>query len=112
MQYLCDMGATLPLHNLVGTMYVPCTLTQTAQHDLRNGAMALSWALSQIYRSPIFSRHATQKELSLLKTAMDACERIRLAIEPCRDQPECPLVKQSQEQPQAIDKSNGDGGFW
>ena len=71
---------------------MPCTLSKTAQHDLRNGAMALSWALSQLYRSPIFSQHATQKELALLKTAQDACERVRIALEPCQEHGECERV--------------------
>ena len=76
-------------------------------HELRNGAMALSWTVSQLYRSPIFSHHATQKELALLKTLQDACERVRLALEPCPDGAECEHIKD------AIAKKNGkEGGFW
>lgn len=81
---------------------MPCTLSQTAQHDLRNGTMALSWALSQLYRSPIFAHHATQKELCLLKDAQDACERMRLALEPCAVHAECERVAEA--------KGRGEGG--
>jgi hypothetical protein len=69
---------------------MPCTFSKEQQHALRNGLMALSFALSGLYRSPIFT-FATPIEKKYLQQAQDALVRVRLAVEPCKDAPECEL---------------------
>jgi hypothetical protein len=82
---------------------MPCQFSEHQAHQLRNGAMALSYALSRLYRSPLFSNHATKTELGFLKDAQSACERIRLALDSCEKRPECEIRSEN-----AVSES----GFW
>jgi hypothetical protein len=66
---------------------VPCKVKKDAQHEIRNGNIATSFAL-----------------------AMDGCERVRKAIEPCLDGAECELLQV--ETPDERSRRHQRGGFW
>lgn len=83
---------------------MPCTWSREQQHSLRNGLMALSFALSGLYRSPIFT-FATPIEKKYLQQAQEALERVSLAVVPCKDKSECEIAK-------GRVGDNDTGGFW
>ena len=86
-----------------------CGINTGAQHDLRNGVIELSRALYNLFRSPIFGEYATQVELKYLSDAMNSCERVRNALEPCQHRHDCELINTIPPPANGIGGQGGDG---